>query len=99
MNELLAKDSQYVRLIERCSVVFKRVTMLTQVQILDIRLFVLGDYFAPSRKRGDVCTIGEHSRIKVTYGRFDVQPRIESELEEKRGRIMVAGKQKDSMSM
>lgn len=63
---------------------------LIMSQILDIQLFVLGDFISSKTKPGDVKTLGK--RIKMTYEAINAEDLIRSEIDGRKGRTVVSRK-------
>lgn len=57
-------------------------------KILDIQLFVLGNYVSIETKRGDIVYPGD--RISITYGVMNSESLIKSEIEGRKGRTVVS---------
>ncbi|PVH68769.1 hypothetical protein DL98DRAFT_205439 [Cadophora sp. DSE1049] len=57
-------------------------------KILDIQLFVLGDYISSKTEPGDVNPLGK--RIKMTYKAMNAEDLIRSEIDGRKGRTVVS---------
>ncbi|KAI4275098.1 MAG: hypothetical protein LQ337_003470 [Flavoplaca oasis] len=58
-------------------------------QILRIRLYVLRQFDNQGASYGDQEQYGSHERIRKLYGKPDIQKLIETEINNKRGRLMI----------
>jgi hypothetical protein len=58
------------------------------LQILDIQLFVLGRYISSKTKTGDIKPLGK--RIKITYETINAEDLIRSEIDGRKGRMVVS---------
>ncbi|KAI9888416.1 MAG: hypothetical protein M1814_000478 [Vezdaea aestivalis] len=84
MNELLEKDTDYVRR-PPCAVSYPN-----RFQILQISLFILGRFRSEETHFGDVKKYGNHDRIEKIYSGMNVETRLDQEFERRRGRIMIS---------
>lgn len=60
------------------------------IQILEIRSYFIRDYLSEDMRYGDRTQIGDRCRIKVFYECLDVERRIQSEIEGRKGRMVVS---------
>jgi len=58
--------------------------------ILDIRLFVTGNYITKGAEHGMLGRVGTHGRIMVNYRGLDVENLIRSEIEGRKGRSVIS---------
>ncbi|KAH6696565.1 hypothetical protein BKA61DRAFT_741711 [Leptodontidium sp. MPI-SDFR-AT-0119] len=58
--------------------------------VLDIRLFVTGNYITNGAEHGKVGRVGRHDRIIVNYRGLDVENLIRSEIEGRKGRSVIS---------
>ncbi|KAH7031024.1 uncharacterized protein B0I36DRAFT_288807 [Microdochium trichocladiopsis] len=58
--------------------------------ILDIRLFIRGDYLSQQTSQGTVQQLGSHNRITLTYTSMDPESIIQTELSTRKGRTLVS---------
>jgi hypothetical protein len=57
-------------------------------KILDIQLFVLGNYLSSKTKQGDISWYGQ--RIKMTFEAMNAKFLIESEIKDRKGHTVVS---------
>ncbi|KAI9784310.1 MAG: hypothetical protein M1839_002371 [Geoglossum umbratile] len=57
-------------------------------RILDIKLFVLGDYISAQTRQGDIASLGE--RLSKTYEAMDVENLIRSEIRGRKGHTVIS---------
>lgn len=60
------------------------------LQILDIHIYVLGNFLSIESHRGDYVQRGE--RIDMTYRELDIEEVIDSEMKQRKGRTAISGK-------
>jgi hypothetical protein len=62
-------------------------------KILQIQLFILGNYLSSATRQGDITTIGK--RITMTYKAMNAENLIRSKIEDRKGYTVVSCKSAD----
>ncbi len=59
--------------------------------MLNVQLHILGNFISKATKYGDTSRYGVHSRIKLTYEALDSESLIKSEIQGRKGRMVISG--------